>query len=134
MESPQPKKNIAKTIGIAIVVLVCLLLVFAAGIVIIPNLGRISIPEPSDGYRYSGIASVELQEEATKLIQQQENALGCDTISLTSVEVLNLPQDVIDASWGEMWQMDACGEIHPYLVTFVPDPAGGIKVSAIRAE
>jgi hypothetical protein len=134
MESPQPKKNIARTIGIVIVVLVCALLVIAAGVVIIPNLGRFSIPKSPEGYRYSGIASVELQSEATKLILEQEKALGCDTISLTSVEVLNLPQDVIDASWGEMWQMDACGETHPYLVTFVPDPAGGIKVSAQRAE
>ncbi|MBK9209672.1 MAG: hypothetical protein IPL71_15760 [Anaerolineales bacterium] len=42
----------------------CLLLVAAAGIVIIPNLGKFSIPEVPDGYRYNGIASAELQEQA----------------------------------------------------------------------
>jgi hypothetical protein len=137
MESPNvesPKPSSKKNIGMVAVVFVCLLLVVAAGIVIIPNLGRFSIPEAPEGYRYSGIASLELQDEATRLIEQQENALGCDTISLTSVEVLNLPQDVLDASWAEVWELDACGEIHSYAVNFIPNPAGGIDVSALRME
>jgi len=131
MVNPPKRKP---TLVVVVVVLVCLFLAVVAGVVVIPNLGRFSIPESPDGYRYSGIASIELQDEATKLIQEQEKALGCDTISLTAVEVLNLPQDVIDASWAEVWEMDACGETHSYAVTFTPDPAGGINVSALRME
>ena len=131
---PKPKRSIAQIIGVVVAVILCLLFVIAAGIVIIPNLGRFSIPEVPEGYRYSGIASAELQGEALKLLEKEESALGCTTISLTSVEVLNLPQDVIDASWAEVWEMDACGEIHSYAITFAPDAAGGINVSILRIE
>lgn len=132
--NPQPKKNVAKTIAVMAVMFMCSLLVIAAGIVIIPNLGRFSIPESSGENSYNGIASMELQDEATKLIEQEEGALGCETISLTSVDVMNLPQDALDASWTEFWYMDACGVEHTYAVTFSPDPAGGIHVAVSRVE
>ena len=131
---PKPKRTIAQMIMIAVIVFLCLLLVAAAGIVIIPNLGKFSIPEVPDGYRYNGIASTELQEQAIKLIEKEEGALSCDTILLTSVDVLNLPQDVIDASWAELWHLDACGEEHTYAVSFSPEPAGGMKVVVLRVE
>jgi hypothetical protein len=134
VDLPKPKRNIAKIIMIVVIVFVCSLLVIAAGIVIIPNLGRFSIPEAPEGYRYNGIASTELQDEAKKLIKNEESVSGCETVLLTAVDVLNLPQDVIEGNWAELWHMDACGEEHTYAVTFSPNAAGGIDVAVLRTE
>ncbi len=137
MESPNidsPDRSPNPVVGKIAAVFIVVLLLIAVLLVLIPNYGRSPDSASVEEFKYIGIASVELQQEGMKLLMEQEAKLGCEDVSMTGVEVLNLPQDVLDASWAEVWDVNACGVPRSYAVNFTTQAEGDILVEVFGMQ
>lgn len=132
IDSPDRSPN--PVVGKIAAAFIVVLLLIAVLLVLIPNYGRSPDSTVVEEFTYIGIASVDLQEEGMRLIMEKEAKLSCDDVSMTGVEVLNLPQDVLDASWAEVWDVNVCGMPRSYAVNFTTQAEGDIFVEVIEIQ
>ncbi len=125
----QKKSNLPLILGIMAGVLVCCCVLgvaayFLAG-TLLPSLSDDVPPVYNDADGYTGNADELLRTDALNLIGiYEELQLGCADLSLVSGEMLVFPDPAGDGSWQETWQVNACGDLHQYTVSFTPTSGG----------
>ena len=114
--------------GVVIFLCCCLVVVTALATILITRRSQNSISTGSG--IYNGLADDLLRQDILNAIAQYEAAQsGCEDVSIFSAAVIFAPDSSADGSWQEEWQVDVCGEIHPYSATFTPSPGGGTDFS-----
>ncbi|MBI5295833.1 MAG: hypothetical protein HY869_10180 [Chloroflexi bacterium] len=127
--APQKKSNLPLILGIVAGILVCCCVLgvaayFLAGS-LLPNWSDDVPPVYNDADGYTGNADELLRTDALNLIGiYEELQLGCADLSLVSGEMLVFPDPAGDGSWQETWQVDACGDLRQYTVSFTPTSGG----------
>lgn len=92
------------------------------------------MPIYNDADGYSGNADELLRADALNLIGiYEETQSGCADLSLVSGDMLVLPSQTDDGSWRETWQVNACGDLRVYTVSFTPTSGGtDIAVTLVK--
>jgi hypothetical protein len=132
-EAIQPQKKSKSPLIVAALIVAglcgCVLLVLAVGtgfyFLNSPKTAEPVQPIYNDSDGYSGNADELLRADALNLIGiYEETQSGCADLSLVSGEML-LPSDQTDdGSWQETWQVNACGGLRVYTVSFTPTSGG----------
>ena len=126
--APPKKSKLLIIIGVAAGILLCCCMVMIA--VLALNWNSLSDFMKGGGDTYSGRADESLREDALNLIGIYEEAkLGCADLSLVEGQMISSSELTSDDSWKETWQVNACGEMHQYTVTFTPSPGSGTDIS-----
>jgi hypothetical protein len=132
-EAVQPQKKSQKPLIVAALIVAglcgCVLLVLAVGTgFYFLNSSKTDDPVPpvyNDADGYTGNADELLRTDALNLIGiYEETKTGCADLSLVSGEMLVFPDPAGDGSWQETWQVDACGNLRVYTVSFTPTSGG----------
>jgi hypothetical protein len=86
-------------------------------------------------FGYTGIASEQLKSDVLKGIAENEASLnGCSDVTLVNGHMFSGPEQSVDSSWTETWQVMVCGESRLYSISFTPSPLGGTDFSVTRLD
>lgn len=137
--APEKKSKLPLIIGIIAGILLCCCILGIAAYLLGGSFLSNPMDKGSDVDGYAGRADELLRNDTMLAIAGYEgSSYGCDNPTLVTGQVTVQPLEGGGAEgaglWVEVWNVEACGAVHSYEITFIPSPGGGTDYSITPLE